>query len=148
MNRSLVLGSVLLFATIAGCAVGVSPSSDDVATEQDADAAVGPETSSITNGKKGDASAQAVEDAGAVSDPVDAGKVTDAGSPKDASAKDASTVKDSGSTAACPGYALPSDSASCNACQQSSSTCQPNGCYGGYYCELSGSKCRAKPSGC
>jgi len=47
---------------------------------------------------------------------------------------------------ACSGYADPSTPATCHAC--SGSTCQANGCYGGYYCNLSTTKCVAKPSSC
>ena len=50
-------------------------------------------------------------------------------------------------TAACMGYAPPTMSASCTAC--SSPPCQANGCYGGYWCEMSTSKCHSSPpSGC
>ena len=50
-------------------------------------------------------------------------------------------------TAACMGYAPPAMSASCTACK--TPPCQANGCYGGYWCEMSTSKCHSSPpSGC
>jgi hypothetical protein len=46
----------------------------------------------------------------------------------------------------CPGYAPPSDtSGKCNAGVNAN---QPNGCYGGYYCDLSTNYCVAPPSSC
>jgi mono/diheme cytochrome c family protein len=46
----------------------------------------------------------------------------------------------------CTGYADPQQTADCHAC--SGSTCQHNGCYGGWYCELATLHCVPKPSGC
>lgn len=42
----------------------------------------------------------------------------------------------------------PSVTASCDSCSSSSSTCQPNGCYGGWWCDTSTSKCEAAPTSC
>ena len=47
---------------------------------------------------------------------------------------------------ACTGYVEPTANATCHSC--GSRPCQHNGCYGGYYCELSLTKCVAKPAAC
>jgi len=46
----------------------------------------------------------------------------------------------------CDGYADPSTASGCMAC--SGATCQPNGCFGGWYCDLATLRCVAKPAGC
>jgi hypothetical protein len=51
-------------------------------------------------------------------------------------------------TGNCAGYAAPNTSASCHSCSSSSSSCQPNGCYGGWYCDLSTKSCHEAPAGC
>jgi hypothetical protein len=57
-------------------------------------------------------------------------------------------VQDSGSPpSSCPGYALPTTTADCD-CDPTEHTCTANGCYNGYYCELSDLKCVKPPSGC
>ena len=48
--------------------------------------------------------------------------------------------------ATCSGYAGPTTSSVCHAC--TSGNCQPNGCFGGYYCDLVTEHCVAKPDGC
>ena len=49
----------------------------------------------------------------------------------------------------CPGWADPSTSASCTSCKQGSSGCQPNGCYGGWWCNTSTDKCQSSaPQNC
>jgi len=52
------------------------------------------------------------------------------------------------SSSNCDGYADPSTPSTCNSCKSSSSSCQPNGCYGGWYCDVTTSKCHAAPTGC
>ena len=47
--------------------------------------------------------------------------------------------------ASCPDFAAPDASASCRACSKSSSDCQPNGCYGGYWCDTKTVDCLALP---
>jgi hypothetical protein len=42
----------------------------------------------------------------------------------------------------------PNVSASCSSCGSSSSTCQTNGCYGGWWCNTASSKCETAPTGC
>jgi hypothetical protein len=49
--------------------------------------------------------------------------------------------------ASCPGYADPSTVAGCY-CNPAQHACTANGCYNGYYCELSLTKCVVKPAGC
>jgi mono/diheme cytochrome c family protein len=46
----------------------------------------------------------------------------------------------------CVGFADPQTSAACHAC--SGASCQPNGCWGGWYCDLATLHCVAKPSNC
>ena len=56
---------------------------------------------------------------------------------------------DAGSSAppsTCGTLVAPSTKASCSSC--SASNCQPNGCYGGWWCDTSTSKCHAPPSSC
>ena len=54
---------------------------------------------------------------------------------------------DSGTAASCPGYAPPTTPAGCT-CNPAIHPCTANGCYSGYYCELSALKCVTKPAGC
>lgn len=132
--------SIVLVATALGCAVGVSPTGAD-GTESTATDDAG-KTGSLTP----DGGGKSSEAGSKISTSTD----TDA----DTTANDAGGTTDDASSAgadaatACPGYALPTESAPCHACQQTSTTCQANGCYGGYYCNLSSQKCQTKPSGC
>ena len=48
----------------------------------------------------------------------------------------------------CPGLADPTTSASCSSCSQTTKTCQPNGCYGGWWCNTQTKKCQAPPTNC
>lgn len=49
----------------------------------------------------------------------------------------------------CDGYDAPTTPSSCDSCTGSSSSpCQANGCYGGWYCDTATSKCHEAPSGC
>lgn len=48
----------------------------------------------------------------------------------------------------CEGFADPSTTATCHACSSGQSSCQHNGCFGGYFCDLQASHCVPKPSGC
>lgn len=120
---------LFVFVALGACAVGVSPANIVDASDDEAD---------------GDAEAGVgtVADAGA-------SKKSDAGT-RDASKQDAEalTSGDDAAAPACAGYALPNETGPCKACQASSPTCQPNGCFGGYYCMISAPKCQPKPSGC
>ncbi len=51
-----------------------------------------------------------------------------------------------GGAGTCPGYAAPNESAACKSCKQGSSGCQPNGCFGGWYCNTLTAACQAPPS--
>lgn len=55
----------------------------------------------------------------------------------------------SGGSTTCQGYASPATAAGCTCAATDPSQCQPNGCYGGYYCDTVTSKChKTLPSGC
>lgn len=129
MHRSL---QFIAFAALASCAVGVNTgaANDAGASESERQEE---EQSQMDGGRSADAGAKPA---------LDAAKA-------DATAKaDTSAPPVVDSATPCPGYALPSETAACKACQSSSPTCQPNGCFNGYYCNLSSDKCAAKPSGC
>ena len=42
----------------------------------------------------------------------------------------------------------PAETASCTGCSSSSSSCQANGCYGGWWCDTSSNSCHAAPTNC
>lgn len=65
--------------------------------------------------------------------------VVDSPIPNDASPNAPST--DQG----CSGWADPTTTAGCHACT-SSQSCQPNGCYNGYWCDTTTTKCHASPA--
>jgi hypothetical protein len=48
----------------------------------------------------------------------------------------------------CGALVGPTVPAACRACNLDASDCQPNGCYGGYWCNTSDSDCRAPPQTC
>lgn len=49
----------------------------------------------------------------------------------------------------CPGFASPTQTANCSSCKQGSNGCQPNGCYGGWWCNTNTNKCQsAAPTNC
>lgn len=144
MKRSLSSSPLLalIVCSIVGCAVGMSPEpgsgGGNVAPEGD------------------DTGTDLASQESIVAEAGSSSKASDASSPSEGGTKDAGT-KDSAaspeaappqSTTTCPGYALPDETAPCKACTPGSGNCQDNGCYGGYYCDLSGPKCRPKPSGC
>ncbi|MGO8994787.1 MAG: hypothetical protein ACLQVI_15835 [Polyangiaceae bacterium] len=57
---------------------------------------------------------------------------------------------DAGPVTTCGSLVGPTATASCSSCTTSTSTktCQPNGCYGGWWCDTSTSKCQAPPTNC
>ena len=59
-----------------------------------------------------------------------------------------STVSGSEAGAGCAGLAPPATPAGCSSCSASSSDCQPNGCYGGWYCDTATDRCQAPPTIC
>ena len=48
----------------------------------------------------------------------------------------------------CPGLADPTTTAGCSSCSQNSKSCQPNGCYGGWWCNTQTMKCQTPPLNC
>ncbi len=58
-----------------------------------------------------------------------------------------STGSSGGGGGTCGGLAPPTTAAGCSSCSGSSSSCQANGCYGGWYCNTTTNKCQAAPSG-
>ena len=64
----------------------------------------------------------------------------------DASAQEQDAAQEA-ATQTCTGYADPNTTAICHACT-SGSSCQANGCFGGWYCKLDTQKCVTKPDGC
>jgi hypothetical protein len=83
------------------------------------------------------------DDGGAKPPPQD-----DASTPADGGT---STVHDGGSASdaasSCAGYADPTTTSTCQGCGMTH-TCQANGCYGGYYCQVSNGTCHPKPASC
>jgi hypothetical protein len=47
----------------------------------------------------------------------------------------------------CPGFASPTTPSTCPSCT-SGANCQPNGCYGGWWCNTTTNRCQAPPSDC
>ncbi len=70
--------------------------------------------------------------------------------PSDAGLDDAGVVivddDASSEDGGCAGYAGPTTPAACHAC--TTAPCQANGCFNGYYCDLSQTRCVPRPSGC
>jgi hypothetical protein len=61
----------------------------------------------------------------------------------------ASAPPDAGrESGSCAGLVGPSVSAPCYACDPKSKTCQPNGCYDGWFCEVAERDCQPPPAGC
>ncbi|HSQ64352.1 MAG TPA: hypothetical protein VLM85_14090 [Polyangiaceae bacterium] len=48
----------------------------------------------------------------------------------------------------CGTLVAPAVSAGCKACNPSSGGCQPNGCYGGYWCDTAKTDCHTPPTTC
>lgn len=55
---------------------------------------------------------------------------------------------DGGPLLRCGDLVAPSVAASCRSCNPSSSTCQPNGCYGGWWCDTYDHRCHRPPESC
>lgn len=49
---------------------------------------------------------------------------------------------------ACGPLVAPSVTATCRACNAADPDCQPNGCYGGYWCNETSVDCHAPPKSC
>jgi hypothetical protein len=160
--------ALVLATSLALCTLGVACAAGDMSLD------VGPAAGVTTQSTSNDAGTTTVDAAGTTNPPPpstpssdDAGSSApppasdDAGSPAsddagappvvEDSAAPPPHVVDSGSADPCPGYAPPTTKAGCY-CDPSEHTCQANGCYNGYYCELSSEvseeSCVKKPSGC
>jgi hypothetical protein len=55
---------------------------------------------------------------------------------------------DAGSPTMCGALVGPGVTAGCSSCSSSSSSCQPNGCYGGWWCDTSTDRCQEAPTSC
>ena len=56
---------------------------------------------------------------------------------------------DAGDPNKCGSYVGPAETATCTSCTSSSSSgCQANGCYGGWWCNTATNKCQSTPTGC
>jgi hypothetical protein len=64
---------------------------------------------------------------------------SDAGSP--------ATNPDAAASGSCGALAPPDQSAGCHSCSAGGSNCQPNGCYGGWYCNTTTDRCQSPPPG-
>ena len=148
MRRSFTLGLTSL-ALLAGCAVGTIGPTETLP---------GTDTPPVTSGA-GDAGAPTVEDSGgggvtphlgsdaSTSPPPVPPRLPKTPAPPPTTrvtmtalrrrrTRGSSTETDSGGTeAVCKGYAPPDVTAACTACK--TPPCQANGCYGGYWCEMS-----------
>jgi len=58
----------------------------------------------------------------------------------------APTGSDGGTT--CGTLVAPEIDAGCKACSKTSTDCQPNGCYGGYWCDTAINDCNSPPKSC
>jgi hypothetical protein len=143
MRASALFGLIVL--GMVSCAVGVTPTPPvpgDKAPPESEDPSLSG-TSIVADSGHDSKAVPESNDA----DALDEG-ASDAG--KKASAKDAASSPSEAGASSCPGYALPNEVADCIACDAGTSGCQANGCYGGYYCNVSLSfhKCAPPPSGC
>jgi hypothetical protein len=119
MNRFVWMPFALLLAACSGTdSVSLDPSAPQPSQPAAADAAAQPDVTQLP--------------------PAD-----DAGTSADAAPQQDDAESEAGM---CSGYAEPLTTAACHAC--TSGNCQPNGCFGGYYCDLLTEHCVAKPDGC
>jgi hypothetical protein len=58
------------------------------------------------------------------------------------------TSSDGGIVSKCGDLVSPATDAGCKACDKISSDCQPNGCYGGYWCNVLFNDCEQPPKTC
>jgi hypothetical protein len=129
----------IVSGVVAGCAVGsnepANPGDPIVGVSAATDASLSQDAQPL----QGNIDATAPEAA------VDASAAEDV---QDSGAPDAALDAPAEASTSCPGYAVPSTPAACNACASGSQTCDPNGCFNGYYCRLSDAKCIKKPVSC
>jgi hypothetical protein len=77
---------------------------------------------------------------------VDLGGGSDAGLADGASAPP--TGADGGPAEHCGALDAPQVPSTCRACELDAGDCQPNGCYGGYWCDAQKSDCAPPPKTC
>ena len=61
---------------------------------------------------------------------------------------DASVETSRAEASTCSTFAGPTTDAPCSACSEGSKGCQPNGCYGGYFCDISEYDCKTPGTPC
>jgi hypothetical protein len=57
-------------------------------------------------------------------------------------------ASDTLTTTVCGDLVAPTVDAGCRACGTGDDDCQPNGCYGGYWCDTSETDCKTPPKTC
>jgi hypothetical protein len=80
------------------------------------------------------------------------GAAIDLGGSDDASAGDGALVlpkgADGGPAEQCGSLVAPNVPSTCRACDPEAGDCQPNGCYGGYWCDSAKVDCSQPPKSC
>ena len=78
------------------------------------------------------------------------GNVDLGGSPDatDAEVDEGGGLEDAGDARACGTWNPPNVASACVACAHSDPTCQPNGCFNGYYCDTAKRDCHPPPTEC
>lgn len=143
------LGAIVLVAASAACAVGTVD--DRIVDSPDAAEGAAPDATRDDDAAP-DEDAAPMIDWDATSGGFDAGhrydssSHYDAGHARDASVTDVSVADVDIDAATCGPLVAPSVSATCRSC--SGQSCQPNGCYGGYWCNTTTNRCEAPPTGC
>ena len=134
------LGSAMVFLIAAGalvaCAVGTTTDSGgDTTSQAPTDPAPPPETALPAKAPAPGTAA------------TPASSAAPASSADSGASPPSSRNSSSGSPAAACTSAAPTATAPCSACG-TKPTCQANGCFNGYWCNLTTTKCTAKPAGC
>jgi len=139
---SMVVCGLVSAGCVIGCATGTDGGSGDPSSTTDG-------TDPAANGDGGGSSATPTGSGGSSNN---ASSTNDAGNDKSDSGSNTQTDSgNGGGGGTCPGYADPNTSASCvdtQYCGGSKPPCNPNGCDGAYWCDLSTKKCVKKPSSC
>ena len=72
----------------------------------------------------------------------------DLGGTEDAAVDGALTSPDGAPLPTCGPLDAPSTPSTCEACAKGTEECQPNGCYGGYWCNAAEHDCKEPPKSC